>query len=98
MFIFALEGVTGMIPAMLTDVDFSEMTCDFAKAEGMSAQAFMVLQIFLSTLMPYWFPFLLMLTPLIWLTRRMVVVNEEPNKSTVKNIVIIVWTHIACRY
>ena len=97
--LFAVQGVTGMVPAIFTDVDNKWARCDFTHTDTeMNVNAFLAAQIILSTILPYIIPFICLLYPLIKLSKFMMTIEDGYIRSCTLRTVIVVWTHIALRY
>ena len=92
-----IEGVTGMVPAIYTDVDDKWERCDFTHTESANLRGFLAAQIFLSTVLPYIVPFLALIYPLIKLSKSMLDIEEENMRDCTIRSVLVVWTHIAMR-
>merc|ERR1711981_554754 len=94
--LFAVQGVTGMVPAIFTDVDNKWARCDFTHTDTeMNVNAFLAAQIILSTILPYILPFVCLIYPLIKLSKFMMTIEDGYIRSCTLRTVIVVWTHIA---
>ena len=84
--LLAIEGVTGMVPAMYTDIGFvgSQYQCDFGEPNEGNDGHYVVMEMLFSTLLPYVIPSIVLLYPLLKLTRLHLDVNDEPLKSRIK--------------
>ena len=94
MSLFVVQGIFGMIPAIFTDVNPKWNRCDFAQSQALSPKWFTTVQVLLSTLIPYIIPFILLLYPLIYLTKVLSDVDDPGVKNSTKIIVVVGWTYI----
>ena len=92
-----IEGATGMVPAIYTDVDDKLERCDFARTDSINLKGFLATQIFLSTILPYIIPFLAIIYPLFKLSKAMLDIEDETMKECTIRSVLVVWSHIALR-
>lgn len=86
-----------MVPAILTDVDWTETRCDFARSDELSPQQFVVTQLLLATILPFVLPFVCLLAPLYKLTRFKMEPNLDPSSSSLlKTVLGLTWTYWIC--
>ena len=95
--LFVIEGVTGMVPAIFTDVDDTWERCDFTHTSSMNLKAFLIMQILLSTILPYLIPFIAIMYPLVKLSKSMLDIEESNARNCTIRSVLVVWTHIVLR-
>ena len=84
-----------MAPAILTDVDWTETRCDFARSDEMNVHQFIITQLLLSTILPFILPFICLAAPLYKLTRFKMESNlEHPTASLLKNVLGLGWSYV----
>ena len=86
-----------MVPAIFTDVDEKFERCDFTHTDAMNLKTFLVVQIFLSTVLPYIIPFVAITYPLIKLSKLMLDIEDGGVRNCTIRSIIVVWAHIALR-
>ncbi len=98
MFLFAVEGISGMLPAIYTDTDFTGTRCDFSRSDSWddseNDKGFLVAQILLSTLCPYLIPFATLAYPLVKLSGRFLDMTSDPIRFRTRNVLLLAWSHI----
>lgn len=89
LFIFALEGVFGMIPAIYMDVTSDGKSCNATQSPDFTAKAFVGAHVSLQVIFPYLVPFALFVYPLISLGKNLHVIEDEIYKSNAKTAIIV---------
>ena len=95
LFLFALEGVTGMAPAIYTDTG-TDQACYPSLLTDQKQDEYLAYITILSFVLPYIVPFLAIIYPLIDSWRSMAAVEDDIYRSAVKTVVIVEISFIAC--
>jgi len=89
LFIFALEGVFGMAPAIYMDVSSDGKSCNATQSSDFSAEAFVGAHVTLQVIFPYLVPFVFFLYPLISLGNNLHVIEDAIYRSAAKTSIIV---------
>ncbi|XP_040563587.1 uncharacterized protein [Lepeophtheirus salmonis] len=91
---FVVEGATGMIPAIYSDVSPRYVSCDFIMSENTSLEWFLFGQMLFAAILPDIIPFLLLIYPLYKLGKSLKQIEDKNVRASIRNVLIITWTHI----
>jgi len=93
LFIFALEGVFGMVPAIYMDVTSDGKACNATQSPDFTAKAFVGAHVSLQVIFPYLVPFAFFVYPLVSLGKNLHVIEDEIYKSAAKTAIIVATTY-----
>lgn len=93
LFIFALEGVTGLVPAIYMDVTSDGKSCNATQSPDFTAKAFVGAHTSLQVIFPYLIPFAVMVYPLVSLGQNLHIIEDNIYKSAAKTTVIVATTY-----
>jgi len=89
LFIFALEGVFGMVPAIYMDVTSDGKGCNATQSPDFTAKAFVGAHVSLQVIFPYLIPFIFFIYPLVSLGKNLHVIDDAIYKSAAKTAIIV---------
>jgi len=98
LFVFALEGATGMAPAIYTDIGQpgTGMQCSTTLLDGTRNDDYLVYITLMALVIPYVIPFILVIYPLVDTWRNSSKIEDDVHRSGVRTIVGVTSAFIAC--
>ena len=92
--LFALEGVFGMVPAIHMDVASDGSKCNSTQTLVMSVEAFVSVHMLFQSILPYLFPFVLMIFPLTQMIIHFRSISDVFIKDLVRNVLVLACSYI----
>ena len=92
--LFALEGVFGMVPAIYMDVASDGSKCNSTQTLVMSVEAFVSVHMLFQSILPYLFPFVLMIFPLTQMIIHFRSISDVFIKDLVRNVLVLACSYI----